>query len=207
MNSVKRFIPHILFGIYIVLFLVLAISPRDRSVWFVENMTIIPIVVTLVILYIKNIRFSPFAYLAMSCLIYIHTIGGHYTFEHVPFGFISDLFGFERNNYDRMGHFTVGFYAIPSIEYMLNRNVVRRYSHAAFFSLLLIISVAAVYELFEWVYAIMSDPSSGHLVLGSQGDIWDAQKDILADTLGAVVAIVVFWTKKHLEIDSTNSYS
>ena len=60
------------------------------------------------------------------------------------------------------------------------------------FPLSVILAVAGLYELFEWQFAVLGDPEAGHAVLGSQGDVWDAQKDILADGLGAVFALIVF---------------
>lgn len=188
----QHIIPLVLLVSYVIVFSMLAINPYDRAVWLAENLTIIPIVLFITILYFCKIRFSNLSYILMSFLIFIHTIGGYYTFERVPFGAVSDFFGFARNNYDRMGHFTVGFYAFPLIEYLRSRQITRTKIAAYLFSLFAIISVAAVYELIEWWYAISSDPSAGLAVLGSQGDIWDAQKDILADTLGGIFAIFLY---------------
>ena len=129
----------------------------------------------------------------MSVLIFMHTIGGHYTFERVPFDAVSQAFGFARNNYDRIGHFAVGFYAFPIMEYLRSRSITKTKVQAGFFFFFLIISIAAVYELFEWWYAVSSDPSAGLAVLGSQGDIWDAQKDMLSDTLGGIFAVLLFF--------------
>jgi len=129
----------------------------------------------------------------MAVLPILHTIGGHYTFERVPFGLITDLFGFERNHYDRIAHFSVGFYAFPIAEYVLIKGHSSSRVLACLFGVFAIFTVASVYEIFEWQYAIWSDPESGIAVLGSQGDIWDAQKDMLADGLGAIFASMVFY--------------
>jgi putative membrane protein len=175
----------------LVLFTVLGIAPYDRAVWVAENLPIVVIVVLLVATY-RRFRFSNGAYLLMACLIFLHTIGGHFTFERVPFGWVSELFGFERNHYDRMAHFTVGFYAYPCAELLLRRRLVSSRAILLLFPIFFIVTVAAGYELFEWQYAVYADPSAGIAVLGSQGDIWDAQKDMLADTLGALVATGLF---------------
>ena len=84
----KRFtdrIPHLLLAAYVVLFVWGAIAPYDRTTWWVENVPIVLIVVALVVLYMRGVRFSALAYILMSVLPYWHTIGGHYTFERVPF--------------------------------------------------------------------------------------------------------------------------
>ncbi len=129
----------------------------------------------------------------MACLIFLHTIGGHFTFERVPFDFVSELFGYERNHYDRIAHFTVGFYAFPCAELLLRRRLVNSKVILLLFPIFMIFTVAAGYELFEWCYAVHADPAAGHAVLGSQGDVWDAQKDMLADGLGAVAATGLFF--------------
>lgn len=187
----KKYFPHALLGIYIVEFLVLSINPYERTTWFVENVTILAIVLVLVGLYVANIRFSNTSYALMSILIFMHTIGGHYTFERVPFEWFNDFFGYERNMYDRVAHATVGLYAYPLIEMLLVYKVVNKKWFAYFSAFMVIPAIAAFYELFEWQYAINGDPTAGANVLGSQGDIWDAQKDILMDTSGAVVATLL----------------
>ncbi len=136
----------------------------------------------------------------MTVFIILHTIGGHYTFERVPFGMVSELFGFERNHYDRVAHFSVGFYAYPIAEYLLRRRLVHSCWIILLFPVFAIATVAGVYEIFEWQYALNSDPAAGIAVLGSQGDIWDAQKDILADTLGALLAIGLFFFQHKAEL-------
>lgn len=184
----KKYFPHILLVAYIVEFIVLAISPVDRAVWLTENLTVLPIVVILAVMYMRNIRLSNLSYFFMSILIYMHTIGGHYTFALVPFDWFNNFFGFERNMYDRVAHAMVGLFAYPIIEELIRYRVVNRKWFAYLSAICIMMAVAAGYEIFEWRYAIQSDPSSGLAVLGSQGDIWDAQKDMLMDALGAIFA-------------------
>jgi len=83
------------------------INCYDVSVRRAE-MTPIILIVLCIIAISKKFEFSPLAYIFMSVLLYMHTIGAHYTFERVPFDRFSDLFGFERNHYDRIAHFSVG---------------------------------------------------------------------------------------------------
>jgi putative membrane protein len=156
-----------------------------------------------VLLLVVTGRRQPFsnpAYVLMSCLIFLHTIGGHFTFERVPFDFVSQLFGFERNHYDRIAHFTVGFYAFPCAELLLRRRLVNSPLILFLFPVFFIFTVAAGYELFEWQYALHADPAAGIAVLGSQGDIWDAQKDMLADALGGIFATGLFFLHRRQDI-------
>jgi putative membrane protein len=184
--------PLVLLAVYLLVFIVCAISPCDRAVWFAENLPIVLIVAAVVIVSRRH-RFSFLAYALMSVLVILHTIGGHYTFERVPFGFVTDTFGFERNHYDRVAHFSVGFYAFALAELLLLRRLVNSRWVLALFPIFTILSVAAAYEIFEWLYALTAEEGAGLAVLGSQGDIWDAQKDMLADGLGAVAAVLLFF--------------
>lgn len=128
----------------------------------------------------------------MAIFIFCHTIGGHYTFEKVPFGFITELFDFQRNHFDRMCHFMVGFFAYPILEIIENRELVRGRFLAIIFVVMCIFGFAGIFEIVEWLYAAFSNPEAGSAFLGSQGDIWDAQKDILADGLGAITASILY---------------
>jgi putative membrane protein len=190
MNSIerptRRPVPTILLSAYLVLFVVCAIRPFDRAVWFAENLPIVIIVLALAITY-RRFQFSNAAYLLMSVLIFLHTIGGHFTFERVPFDWVTDSFGFERNHYDRFAHFSVGFYAFAIAELLDRKSLVNARWMLFFTPVAAIFTVASVYEIIEWLFAVGSDPSAGAAFLGSQGDIWDAQKDMLADGLGAIL--------------------
>ncbi|MCG3147007.1 MAG: Inner membrane protein YjdF [Verrucomicrobiae bacterium] len=187
-------IPAALLLLYLIEFTVLAINPYDRGVWFAENLPILLIVITLVGTY-RRFRFSDCAYLLMSPLIFLHTYGGHYTFERVPFDWFTNLIGAERNHYDRLAHFTVGFYAFAIAEFIEQKQLSRSRWLTGFFAVFAIGTLALGYEIFEWRYAVHANPAAGIAVLGSQGDIWDAQKDMLADTLGAICATLFYFIK------------
>jgi putative membrane protein len=191
-------------GAYLLLFGVCAIGPYDRAVWWAENIPIMLLVGAVMWMH-RYHRFSSTSYLFMSVLVVLHTIGGHYTFERAPFGLVTELFGFERNHYDRLAHFSVGLYAYPIAEVLLKKRLVSSVMILALFPVFAIFTVAGGYEIFEWAYAIYADPGAGIAVLGSQGDIWDAQKDILADALGALFAITVFFYVYRAEVVTINS--
>ncbi len=185
-------LPELLLACYALLFTSLGVSPPSgREVWLDENLPIFLIVLFLVISY-RWFKFSNLSYILMSFLICLHTIGGYYTFANVPFDLVTNLFGFERNHYDRMAHFTVGFYAYPICEFLHRKALTTAKSVTYLFALFAIMALAGFYEILEWQFAILGDPQAGIEVLGSQGDVWDAQKDILADTLGALAAIALF---------------
>ncbi len=185
-----------LLGIYVLLFIPLAINPFERGIWFAENLTVWIILAVILILYTLRIRFSNLAYALMFVLIYLHTIGGHFTFALVPFDWVTDFFGFERNHYDRIAHFSVGFYAFAIAEWLQSKKLVANKFLLFTYPVFTIAAIAMSYELVEWIFAMSAAPEAGLAYLGSQGDIWDAQKDMLADTLGAVSAMILFFATR-----------
>ncbi|MBN2190286.1 MAG: DUF2238 domain-containing protein, partial [Candidatus Aureabacteria bacterium] len=162
------------------------------SVWWAENIPIIMLVAAILFAY-RFYRFSTLSCVLMSFLVIFHTIGGYYTFSRVPFDFVNNLLGGARNNYDRISHFTVGFYAYPIAEVLFSRKLTHNKFILILFPIFAIFAVASIYEIFEWLYAVCADNSAGIAVLGSQGDIWDAQKDMLSDAMGAVFAMGIFY--------------
>ena len=171
---------------YAAVAVVLGIAPVDRAVWWAENLTAWIPVAALVVLWARGVRFSRTAYALMFVFFVMHTVGGHYTFENVPFGWVTRTFGFARNHYDRVCHFAVGVFAWPAMEWLEGTGRVRGRRTLAAVAVFGILGFAALFEIVEWTYAAFADPQSGTLFLGSQGDPWDAQKDMLADGLGAL---------------------
>lgn len=171
-----------------------AVEPASRAVWWAEILPV-GIVFGALALTCRRFRFSNTAYALMFCWLLMHTVGAHYTFAGVPFDWANRLLapflGENRNHFDRVGHYVIGFYSFPMAEWLLRRRLCGTVL-ACFFSLFFIMSVAAAYEIIEWQYAVIEGGDAGLEVLGSQGDIWDAQKDMLADTLGALTALALF---------------
>jgi putative membrane protein len=135
------------------------------------------------------------------CLIGFHMlvllIGGHYTYALVPAGnWVSEFFGFHRNHYDRLGHLTQGL--VPAIicrEIILRNGVLARRGWLAFCVISFCLAFSASYELFEWLVAEISGEAADSF-LGSQGDVWDTQWDILLAGIGATCAMV-FLSRPH----------
>jgi putative membrane protein len=192
MQNSSKFL-YSLLGLYGVLFTSLAFNPFDRPTWFAENLTVWIILAVIMILYAKRVRFSNTAYGFMFVLIYLHTIGGHYTFALVPFEYVTNFFGFARNHFDRMAHFSVGFYAFALAEWLYSRKLAGNKFLLFTYPVFFVATIAMGYEVIEWIYAANAPGEAGAAYLGSQGDIWDAQKDMLADTLGAIFAMTVFF--------------
>ncbi|MGP1389238.1 MAG: DUF2238 domain-containing protein [Vibrio diabolicus] len=172
---------------YAIVFLFSALEPNSRAVWFAE---IIPAIGIIVAIWVISIRyqFSNTAYLLMFIWLCLHTIGAKYTFSEVPFDWFNDMIGSDRNNFDRVAHFSIGLYAYPIAEYLIHKNKFNK-TFSCWFALFAIMSLAAGYEIIEWWYAELAGGDEGIAFLGSQGDIWDAQKDMLCDTVGAALSL------------------
>ncbi len=203
-------VPLALLIIYLIEFTVLAFHPYDRSVWWAENISVLIPVFLLVITY-RWFKFSNFSYLLMGFFLMYHTVGGHFTFERTPFDFFNNLlnqahlnflFPEGRNNFDRVGHFLVGVFAYPLAEFFYRKKLVANIYTAILLGILALGFWAALYEIIEMLYAVHDGGVAGQAFLGSQGDIWDAQKDMALDILGAITTFIVGgWKLKQIKVD------
>ncbi|MUJ24201.1 DUF2238 domain-containing protein [Aliivibrio fischeri] len=182
-------------SLYSVIFLFSAFEPISRAVWFAE---IIPALLILAGIFYMATRFqfSKTALVFMFIWLCLHTIGAKYTFADVPFDWFNNLIGSERNNFDRVAHFSIGFYAYPIAEYLIKTKKCST-PLAMAFGLFTLMSVAAGYEIIEWWYAAIAGGDEGIAFLGSQGDIWDAQKDMLCDTTGSLFALLILFFQRN----------
>ena len=170
---------------------VLGIYPADRTVWCVEMVWAVGLWAIL-LLTRRKFRFSTLAYLCFFVWTVLQLVGAHYTFEHVPMEWLMKPLGLVRNPYDRIAHFAVGWFAFPLAELFFRKNWVKSAGFAAFFAVMSTVAMAGIWELVEWWYAVVDGGEAGAAFLGSHGDVWDAQKDILCDTLGAICSSGLF---------------
>ena len=200
MKKINEYLPCLLLMIYLIEFSILAINPYDRAVWWAENLPVLIPVIILIISF-KLFRFSNLSYLLIALFFMFHTVGGHYTFERTPFDLFNNLlsrlnldflFPSDRNNFDRVGHFLVGILAYPLAELFFRKKWVSNIPTAIFLGIIALGFWGALYEVIEMYYAIFEGGESGASFLGSQGDIWDAQKDMFLDILGAVLVFILF---------------
>ena len=181
----------VMLAVVVVAAAVSAIRPHSFAVWMTEMFWVAGLLA--VLLSTRRIfRFSLAAYSCFFVWMMLQTVGAHYTFELVPMDWLKEPLGLVRNPYDRIEHFTVGWFAFPFAELFLRKGWVRSASLAAFFAVMTVVAMAGLWELVEWQYAVIEGGEAGAAFLGSQGDIWDAQKDILCDTLGALCASTLF---------------
>jgi putative membrane protein len=174
---------------YLIVWSLLAVSPVDRKDWLLENLLAVSTVVVLIGTY-RRFAFSDVSYILITVFMILHAIGAHYTYAKVPFGFwMKDVFDLSRNHFDRIVHFAFGFLlAYPAYELFLRAAKVRR-GWALFMATITVISLSGAFEVVEsWVAQIVS-PELGDAYLGTQGDIWDAQKDMTLAIVGALITV------------------
>lgn len=165
------------------------IRPYDRATWLME---VAPVLIALPILWLTQRRYPLTSLLYI--LIFLHAIvlmvGGAYTYARVPVGFeVAEWFGWQRNPYDRLGHFFQGFVpALASREILLRGHYVRGRRMLAFIVACIALAISASYELIEWAAALALGQGAEEF-LGTQGDPWDTQTDMFMALLGALSAL------------------
>jgi putative membrane protein len=166
--------------------------PHDRFTWWLE---VIPGLAGLALLLAtyRRFRFTTLCYTLIGLHICVLCVGGHYTYARVPvFDWLRPVFGWQRNNYDRLGHLMQGFVpAIIAREVLLRLDVLHRRNWLPFLVLAACLAISAFYELIEWWTALASGAAANDF-LGSQGDVWDTQWDMLCALIGAITALLLF---------------
>jgi putative membrane protein len=177
----------------VLLWVITAIDPFNRRDWLLENLLVFIYGFLLIITY-RRFAFSNLSYGLFTVFLSLHLIGAHYTYAETPFGFwLQDLFDLERNHYDRIVHFSFGLLiAYPFRELLLRASGLRR-SWSYLLSVAIVLAFSNFYEIIEAIVAEIVSPELGAAYLGTQGDIWDAQKDAFAAFIGAVMAMTVTW--------------
>ena len=167
------------------------IHPHDRFTWFLE---VAPILIGLPIVLITRNRFplTPLAYTLLAIHACILAIGGHYTYAEVPAGYwMRDLMGWTRNNYDRLGHLAQGFIpAIVAREILLRTSPLRRGKWLTFLVICFCMALSSFYELVEW-WTAAATGTAADAFLGTQGDPWDTQWDMMLAMIGACLSLVL----------------
>ncbi|WP_026730748.1 DUF2238 domain-containing protein [Flavobacterium denitrificans] len=195
---------YFLISIFTISLLASAINPKEGFTCFLE---IIPAIIGFLLLAFtfKKFRFTNFTYTLILIHCIILFIGGHYTYAEVPFfDYIKEIFHQSRNNYDKVGHFAQGF--VPAMiirELFIRKEVVNNKSFFNFIIVSICLAISATYEFIEW-FVSLATGDGGDAFLGTQGDVWDTQSDMLFATIGAITALILLsklQNKKIQEID------
>jgi len=187
----KRTIYIILTLLFAITWIWAAIEPLHYDDWLLENILVF-IFIPIIFLTARSFEFSIISYSFITLFIILHLIGSHYTYAEVPWGVtLGEWWGTDRNMYDRLIHFLFGLllvYPIREVSVRLAKNK----GFWGYMSPFMVVSaLAGFYEVIEWTTAVLVDPEAGTAFLGTQGDIWDAQKDMLIAMIGALITLGV----------------
>jgi putative membrane protein len=172
---------------YLLFWIWMAISPVDRSDWLLENILAVTAVAVL-LLTARRFQLSNQSYVLITVFLTVHAVGAHYTYAKVPFGFwLQDLLNAGRNPFDRIVHFAYGLLLAYPIREILVRLAGVRGAWSYFLPVSATLAQSGLFELIEAVAATMVSPELGAAYLGTQGDEWDAQKDMAAALAGAIL--------------------
>jgi putative membrane protein len=176
--------------VYSAWWVMMAIGPVDRSDWLLENVLVFLGVALLVFTY-SAFPLSRVSYTCIFVFLMFHTLGAHYTYAKVPYQEWFPVLAGGRNHFDRLVHFLYGLLlAYPIREMFLRIGNVRGF-WGYFLPLDLTMSTSMIYELIEWGAAVALGGDLGAAYLGTQGDIWDAHKDMSLASLGALIAMTI----------------
>lgn len=169
-----------------------AYKPHDYFTWFLE---VLPALIALAILafFYNRFRFTNLVYFIvfLHCIVLI--VGGKYTYAEMPlFDYFKTLFGWTRNNYDKVGHFMQGFSpALITREIFLRRKIINGNRWTYFLSVAVPLAFSAFYEFIEWWISVLTG-SAGDSFLGTQGYVWDTQTDMFMCFIGSIIALLLF---------------
>ncbi len=180
-------------------FIAFGLAPHYRQDWLLENL-LVAIAVPLLVWSYRRVRFSNPAYAAIFCFLVLHEIGSHYTYSEVPYDqwtralfgcSLDQALGFERNHYDRLMHFLYGLLITPAIAELFAARAPPQGIWRSIFPVSFVMSHSVLYEMIEWAAALLFGGELGAAYLGSQGDPWDAQQDMLLASLGSILAMIL----------------
>lgn len=170
-----------------------AFNPVFPHDWLLENYLVFAFIPIIVITG-RYFKLSNVSYTLITIFMILHVIGSHYTYEFVPFGdTLGNWLNTDRNMYDRLVHFSFGFLLAYPVREVFVRITKAKGFWGYYLPLDVTLSFSAIYEIIEWLTAANVGSAAGIAFLGAQGDIWDAQKDMLMAGLGALLAMLIIF--------------
>lgn len=186
----ERHLLHACCAVYLLVWIWSAIAPLSRSDWFLENILVF-LFVPLLVWHYRRFALSNASWLLVCAFLSLHTLGAHYTYARTPLGFqLGEWFGWPRNHFDRIVHFCFGLLLTYPAQEVLARLLRPRGAWAAWLAIGLIASASGLFEIIEAIVAWIVSPQLGSDYLGTQGDVWDAQKDMALAIIGACLAVL-----------------
>ena len=190
-----------LLAVFVVATIWSVVNPHDMFTWWLES---IPAFIGLFIVIVtyKKFPLTNFLYVMLTLHAIVLLVGAHYTYAEVPlFNWIRDEFGFARNHYDRLGHFFQGLVpALIARELLLRTSPLQNGKWLFVIVTLGCLGISSAYELVEWFVSVNTGDKSTAF-LGTQGDVWDTQKDMCMALIGAIFAQLIFGVTHNKALD------
>ena len=187
----RRTVPAVCLIAYLIVWAIMAINPVYPDDWLLENVLAVLGVGFLVVTY-RWFPLSNLSYIPITIFMILHAIGAHYTYAETPIGdWMAPIFGWQRNNFDRVVHFLFGLLLAYPMREVYYRIIGSRGIWGILLPLDVMISLSAIYELVEWGATVVVAPEAGVAFLGAQGDPWDAHKDMALASLGAAITLAI----------------
>ena len=181
----------LVYAIYSIVWIIMAINPKYPQDWLLENVLVF-LIFPFIVWMDKRHNYSLLSIILLLLFASLHSLGSHYTYAEMEhFDVISQFFGFERNHFDRLVHFMFGL-LLFKILFEMSTISISTSKTALLFTFTMVISISTLYEVVEWLAVAILHPELGMAFLGTQGDVWDAQKDTLMAIGGALINIVLF---------------
>ncbi len=197
-NFADNRVLHILVAVYGAVWLAAAIAPFNRFDWFLENLLVFAFAGLLVATY-RVFPLSDLSYTLIAVFLSLHAVGAHYTYSESPMGFwLQEAWNLERNHYDRLVHFIFGLFFSYPLREAAGRGTRASGPWLYALSLASVMALSSLYEILEWAIAEIVDPEAAFAFLGTQGDVFDAQKDSGLAAAGAILGLCVIATASKL---------
>ena len=191
----------IVYAIYVFVWIIMAINPKYPQDWLLENVLVF-FIFPFIIWMDKKHNYTLLSIVLFFIFASLHSLGTHYTYAEMEyFDPITQFFGFERNHFDRLVHFLFGLLIFRILFEMITPGI-KSVKTALLFTFTMVITISTLYEMLEWLAAVTFHPELGIAFVGTQGDVWDAQQDMLLAIIGALINLVFYKSyKKLLEHD------
>ena len=196
----------LVYAIYVLVWIIMAINPKYPQDWLLENVLVF-FIFPFILWMDKKHHYTLLSIVLFFIFASLHSLGTHYTYAEMEhFNVITQFFGFERNHFDRLVHFLFGLLLFRLLFEMITPGI-KSVKTALLFTFTMIISISTLYEMLEWLAAITFHPELGTAFVGTQGDVWDAQQDMLIAIIGALINLVFYKSYEKLLLEKRSSKS
>jgi putative membrane protein len=180
--------------------MIMAVNPKYPQDWLLENVLVF-FIFPFIIWMDKKHNYTLLSIILFFIFASLHSLGTHYTYAEMEyFDVFTQFFSFERNHFDRLVHFLFGLLLFRLLFEMITPGI-QSVKTALLFTFTMVISISTLYEMLEWLAAVTFHPELGIAFVGTQGDIWDAQQDMLIAIIGALINLFFYKSYKKLLIE------